>query len=105
MAEEEQYDAIIIGAGFSGIHQLIQLRKIGLRCTVMEAGSDFGGTWHWNRYPGARVDSYIPMYELSLPELWKDWTWKERFPGWEELQSCVHRACEGHLILTSWFAP
>ncbi|KAF8550520.1 cyclohexanone monooxygenase [Imleria badia] len=63
MAEEEQYDAIIVGAGFSGIQQLLNLRQLGLRCTVIEAGSDLGGTWYWNRYPGAR------------------------FPGWQELQA------------------
>ncbi|KAG9311517.1 cyclohexanone monooxygenase [Chiua virens] len=87
MAEEEQYDAIVVGAGFSGIYQLIHLHKRGLRCAVFDAGSDFGGTWNWNTYPGARVDSHIPIYELSLPELWKDWTWTEKFPGWKELQA------------------
>ena len=89
MAQEEQYDAIVVGAGFSGIHQLIHLRKLGLRCTVVEAGSNFGGTWYWNRYPGARVDSPIPIYELALPELWTEWTWTEKFPGWQELQAYV----------------
>lgn len=89
MTQEEQYDVIIVGAGFSGIHQLIHLRKLGLRCTVIETGSDFGGTWYWNRYPGARVDSHIPIYELALPELWKEWTWTEKFPGWQELQAYV----------------
>lgn len=93
--EEEQHDAIIVGAGFSGIHQLIHLRQLGLRCTVIDAGSDFGGTWHWNRYPGARVDSPIPIYELALPELWKDWMWTEKYPGWKELQSYVHHASFG----------
>lgn len=85
----EQCDAIIVGAGFSGIYQLIQLRQRGLHCIVIDAGSDFGGTWYQNRYPGARVDSHIPIYELSLPELWKEWSWSEKFPGWEELQACV----------------
>jgi len=88
-SEEEQYDAIIVGAGFSGIYHLIHLRKLGLRCTVIDAGSDLGGTWYWNTYPGARVDSHIPIYELALPELWKEWTWTEKFPGWQELQACV----------------
>lgn len=87
--EEASYDAIIIGAGFSGIQQLINLRRLGLRCTIIDAGSDLGGTWHWNRYPGARVDIYIPNYELALPEIWKEWTWTENFPGWQELQACV----------------
>lgn len=86
---EERYDAIIVGAGLSGINQLIHLRQLGLCCIVIEAGSDFGGTWYWNRYPGAQVDSCIPNYELALPELWKEWTWTEKFPGWQELQAWV----------------
>ncbi|KAG8216622.1 cyclohexanone monooxygenase [Butyriboletus roseoflavus] len=87
MTQEEHYDTIIVGAGFSGIHQLIHMRRLGLRCTVVEAGSDFGGAWYWNRYPGARVDSPIPIYELALPELWREWTWTEKFPGGKELQA------------------
>ena len=83
---EEQYDAVIIGAGFSGIYQLIHLRRLGLKCKLVEAGSDLGGTWYWNRYPGARVDTDVPAYEFSLPELWKGWTWTQKFPGWQELQ-------------------
>ena len=86
MPTEEQYDAVIIGAGFSGIYQLIHLRKLGLKCKIIETGSDLGGTWYWNRYPGARVDSDVPSYEFSLPELWKGWTWTQKFPGWQELQ-------------------
>ena len=91
---EEQYDAIIIGAGFSGIYQLIHLRKLGLKCKIIDTASDLGGTWYWNRYPGARVDSDVPSYELSLPELWKGWSWTQKFPGWQELQRrvlVVHR--------------
>ena len=86
---EEQYDAVIVGAGFSGMYQLIHLRKLGLKCKLVETGSDLGGTWYWNRYPGARVDSDIPSYELPLPELWKEWSWTQKFPGWQELQRYV----------------
>jgi cation diffusion facilitator CzcD-associated flavoprotein CzcO len=50
-------DAIIIGAGISGMYQLIRLRELGMKLRVFEAGSDVGGTWYWNRYPGARFDS------------------------------------------------
>lgn len=99
MTQEEHYDTIVVGAGFSGIHQLIHLRQLGLRCMVIEAGSDFGGTWYWNRYPGARVDSHIPIYELALPELWQEWTWTEKFPGWKELQAYVHRALFVHNLI------
>ena len=86
---EEQYDAVIAGAGFNGIYQLIHLRRLGLKCKVIETGSELGGTWYWNRYPGARVDSDIPSYELPLPELWKEWSWTQKFPGWQELQRYV----------------
>ena len=88
---EEQYDAIIVGGGFAGIYHLIHLREREFKCKLIEAGSDFGGTWYWNRYPGARVDSDIPIYEFSRPELWKGWTWTEKFPGWRELQAYVEQ--------------
>lgn len=79
-------DALIIGAGFSGLYQLYQLRKLGFNVKLFDAGSDLGGVWHWNCYPGARVDSHIPNYEYSIEEVWQDWTWTERFPGWQELR-------------------
>ncbi|KAE9392011.1 FAD/NAD(P)-binding domain-containing protein [Gymnopus androsaceus JB14] len=80
-------DCLIIGSGFAGTHQLINFRKLGLTATVLEAGSDLGGTWHFNTYPGARVDSELPLYQFSDPELWRNWTWSERFPGWKEIQA------------------
>ena len=106
---EEQYDAIIIGAGFSGVYQLIHLRKLGLKCKIIDTASDLGGTWYWNRYPGARVDSDVPSYELSLPELWKGWSWTQKFPGWQELQRFVsvvyrHRLLNGIHSSHSYFA-
>lgn len=60
----EYYDAVIIGSGFSGLYMLDALRSKGLKTTVFETGSDIGGTWHWNRYPGARVDSEFYMYQV-----------------------------------------
>jgi cation diffusion facilitator CzcD-associated flavoprotein CzcO len=60
-----------VGAGFGGIYLMHKLRQAGFKCKIMEAGSDIGGIWHWNCYPGARVDSQIPIYEYSLPEIWK----------------------------------
>jgi cation diffusion facilitator CzcD-associated flavoprotein CzcO len=79
-------DVIVIGAGFSGLYALHKVRQLGLSVKVIDAGSDFGGTWHWNRYPGARVDTEAPLYALSIPELWKNWTWSERFPAHDELR-------------------
>ncbi|KAK1999226.1 cyclopentanone 1,2-monooxygenase [Colletotrichum falcatum] len=81
------YDVTIVGGGFSGCYALHLLRKQGFSAHIIEAGSALGGVWHWNRYPGARVDSDMPYYQLSLREVWKDWTWTERFPGHEELRS------------------
>lgn len=74
-------DALVVGAGFGGVYLLHRLRKEGYSCKIFEAGTDLGGIWHWNCYPGARVDSIIPTYEYSIPEVWKDWTWSETFPG------------------------
>jgi len=79
-------DILIVGGGFGGIYQLYHYRKLGYNVRVFDAASDLGGIWYWNCYPGARVDSEIPLYEYSLPELWKDWTWSERFPSWEEIR-------------------
>lgn len=83
---EETLDALILGAGFSGVYQLYRLREAGFNVRLFEAGSDLGGIWHWNCYPGARVDSHVPNYEYSMEELWRDWNWTERFPGWDELR-------------------
>ncbi len=83
----ERLDALIIGAGFHGVYQLHRLRERGFSVRIFEAGDELGGTWYWNCYPGARVDSHVPNYELSLPELWRDWSWTERFPSWRELRA------------------
>src|SRR3546814_556670 len=81
------YDAVIVGAGFSGIYLLHKVREAGFNVLLVDAAGDPGGIWHWNCYPGARVDSQIPLYEFSIPEVWKPWTWSERFPGWAELRA------------------
>ncbi len=76
----EQYDAIIIGAGIAGMYQLYRLRELGLSVRVFEHGSDVGGTWYWNRYPGARFDSESYSYGYSWSkELLQEWDWKEHF--------------------------
>ena len=84
---EEVLDAVVVGAGFGGVYQLKQLRDAGYNVRLFESGSDYGGVWYWNRYPGARVDSAVPYYEFSDPRLWKDWSWSERFPDSAELRS------------------
>lgn len=86
MAHDHDLDAVIVGAGFGGVYQLKTLRDAGYKVKLLEHGSGYGGVWHWNRYPGARVDSAIPHYEFSDPALWQDWSWTERFPGSAELR-------------------
>src|SRR5437870_4745728 len=85
-SDGEAFDAVVVGAGFSGLYQLYRLRERGFRVRLFEAGSAPGGVWQQNCYPGARVDSHVPNYELSIEAVWRDWVWTERFPGWEELQ-------------------
>src|SRR5580693_4931302 len=80
-----RYDAIVIGAGMSGLYQLYRLRQLGLRVLVLEAGTGVGGTWYWNRYPGARFDSESYSYAYSFsPELLAEWDWGEHFAGQPE---------------------
>ncbi|KAG8166402.1 hypothetical protein KVR01_002091 [Diaporthe batatas] len=83
----DRYDALVVGAGFSGISMLYRLRKLGLNAKIFEAGDQFGGTWHWNRYPGARVDSEFPWYQLNIPEVYMTWTFKERYPDHREIRA------------------
>jgi cation diffusion facilitator CzcD-associated flavoprotein CzcO len=80
-------DAIIVGAGFSGLYQLIRLRdRLGLSVQVLEAGDGVGGTWYWNRYPGARCDSESHAYCYSFSkELTQEWEWSERYPEQPEI--------------------
>ncbi|KAF9884619.1 hypothetical protein FE257_001441 [Aspergillus nanangensis] len=85
-ADNLELDALIVGAGFSGIYCLHELRKLGLKTVIFEAGSDFGGTWRWNCYPGARVDSEVPEYQYSIPETWKDWSWSTNYPAYGEIR-------------------
>jgi cation diffusion facilitator CzcD-associated flavoprotein CzcO len=88
------YDAIVIGAGLSGMYQLYRLRELGMRVRVFEAGTNVGGTWYWNRYPGARFDSESYSYGYSFSrELLQEWEWSEHFAGQPEtLRYCNYVA-------------
>ncbi len=80
-----EFDAIIIGAGIAGMYQLHKLRGLGLRVRVFETGSNVGGTWYWNRYPGARFDSESYTYGYSFDDkLLQDWNWSEHFAAQPE---------------------
>ena len=74
------HDVLIIGAGMSGLYQLLRVRELGLSARVIESGTDVGGTWYWNRYPGARFDSESYTYGFSFSkELLQEWNWSEHF--------------------------
>ncbi len=78
--QDLDYDAIVVGAGISGMYQLLRLRELGMRVRVLETGTGVGGTWYWNRYPGARFDSESWSYGYSFSkELLAEWDWKEHF--------------------------
>jgi len=80
-----RYDALIIGAGMSGMYQLYRLRELGLSVRVFEAGTGVGGTWYWNRYPGARFDSESYSYGYSFSEeILQAWNWSEHFSAQPE---------------------
>jgi cation diffusion facilitator CzcD-associated flavoprotein CzcO len=88
-------DAVIIGAGVSGLYQLYKLRELGLRVTVFEAGSGVGGTWYWNRYPGARFDSESWTYGYSFsPELLEEWDWQEHFAAQPETERYLNHVAD-----------
>src|SRR2546428_13963054 len=81
------FDAIVIGAGVSGLYQLYRLRELGLKVRVFEAGSGVGGTWYWNRYPGARFDSESWTYGYSFSQaLLDEWDWEEHFAAQPETE-------------------
>jgi cation diffusion facilitator CzcD-associated flavoprotein CzcO len=82
-----ELDALVIGAGFAGLYQLLSLRdRLGLSVKALEAGSGVGGTWYWNRYPGARCDSESHVYWYTFSaELMREWEWSERYPGQAEI--------------------
>ena len=88
-------DVVVVGAGFSGLYLLHQLRALGFNTEVIEAASGVGGTWHWNRYPGARCD--IPSVEYSYSfsrELETDWVWSERYAPQPEILRYLEHVAE-----------
>jgi cation diffusion facilitator CzcD-associated flavoprotein CzcO len=86
-SEAPDLDAVIVGAGFSGIYMLYRMRDVlGLNVRVFEAGDGVGGTWYWNRYPGARCDSESFYYSFSFsPELDQEWEWTRKYPEQPEI--------------------
>ncbi|MBX9606164.1 MAG: NAD(P)/FAD-dependent oxidoreductase [Gammaproteobacteria bacterium] len=82
-----QFDVVIIGAGISGLYALHRFRQLGMSVRVVDAAQDVGGTWYWNRYPGARFDSESYSYQYSFSrELIDEWNWSEHFAGQPEIE-------------------
>lgn len=94
--ENTQYcDAVVIGAGFAGLYMLYRLRKLGLSARAFEAGDGVGGTWYWNRYPGARCDVESMQYSYSFSdELQQEWKWSERYPRQEEILAYINHVAD-----------
>jgi cyclohexanone monooxygenase len=84
--QDTTFDAVVVGAGFAGLYMLHRLRELGLRVRVFEAGADLGGTWFWNRYPGARCDVESVEYSYSFNEdIQQEWNWTERYATQPEI--------------------
>ena len=93
----QKYDAVVIGAGFSGLYMLHKLRQLGLSATVIEAGDDVGGTWYWNRYPGCRCDVESMHYSYSFDEeLEQEWEWSEKYPAQPEIHAYLRHVADRH---------
>ncbi|MGE0230762.1 MAG: flavin-containing monooxygenase [Flavobacteriaceae bacterium] len=86
----QSFDVIIVGAGFGGIYALHKMRQLGLAARVLEQGDDIGGTWYWNRYPGARCDVESMQYSYSFSdEIAQEWEWKELYATQPEIQAYI----------------
>src|SRR5437899_3666682 len=93
--DAQSLDAVVVGMGFGGMYMLHRARVAGLRVRGYEAGDDVGGTWYWNRYPGARCDVESLEYSYSFSEeLQQEWEWTERYPGQAEILSYARYVVE-----------
>jgi cation diffusion facilitator CzcD-associated flavoprotein CzcO/acetyl esterase/lipase len=90
-------DVVIVGAGFAGMYQLVRMRRAGFSAVVLETADDVGGTWYWNRYPGARCDILSVDYSYSWdPELQEEWTWSERYAAQPEILRYAQFVADKH---------
>src|SRR6516165_545820 len=89
------FDAVVVGAGFAGLYMLYRLRGLGLKARVFEAGGGVGGTWYWNRYPGARCDVESMQYSFSFSEeLDQEWDWSERYATQPEILAYANHVAD-----------
>jgi len=91
----QEFDAIVIGAGFAGMHMLWRLRQLGMTARVFEEGHGVGGTWYWNRYPGARCDTESIEYSYAFDEkLEQEWSWSERYSPQSEIERYANHVAD-----------
>ena len=95
MRSANSFDVIIVGAGISGLYMLYRMRQLGLAARVIEMGGDLGGTWYWNRYPGARCDTDTMEYSYSFDEdLQQEWEWPQRYPSQPEILAYLNHVAD-----------
>lgn len=93
------HDIVIVGAGIAGLYALIRARRQGLAAVVLERGDDIGGTWYWNRYPGARCDVESFDYSYSFDEdLQQEWTWSEKYATQPEILAYIHHVADRYQL-------
>src|SRR6201987_52571 len=94
-ADAAHFDVVVVGAGFAGMYMLRRLRGLGLAARVYEQGSGVGGTWYWNRYPGARCDVESMQYSYSFSdELQQEWNWSERYAPQPEILAYANHVAD-----------
>ncbi|MCU1391173.1 MAG: putative flavin-containing monooxygenase, partial [Ilumatobacteraceae bacterium] len=94
---ETEVDVVVVGAGFAGMYLLHRLRGLGFSTRVVEAGADVGGTWYWNRYPGARCDIQSIDYSYSFdPELDEEWVWSQKYAPQPEILRYAQHVADRH---------
>ena len=94
-AAGRHFDAVVVGAGFGGLYMLHRLRSMGFSVRVFETGSDIGGTWFWNAYPGARCDVESMEYSYQFSdELQQEWVWSERYASQPEILRYLHHVAD-----------
>jgi cation diffusion facilitator CzcD-associated flavoprotein CzcO len=94
-AENGTFDAVVVGAGFAGLYMLYRLRELGFRARIYEAGGGVGGTWYWNRYPGARCDVESLQYSFSFSEeLDQEWNWSEKYSPQPEILAYANHVAD-----------
>ena len=91
----DRFDAVVVGAGFAGLYMLHRLRQSGFNARLLEAGGGVGGTWYWNRYPGARCDIESMQYSYQFSEaLQQEWVWTERYAAQPEILAYIEHVAE-----------